>query len=128
VTFHAPPHARSWTAMSPERAITESPPALPLSGRQHSPGQRLLLARLAQATAAGRETPGRRPLRQQVVYGCLRVGPTPSALTARTSQRYGRAIQGALDFPLISPPASAWLTRALLYWDHVGTVAPSRLG
>ena len=45
-------------------------------------------------------------------------------MTARTSQRYGRAIQAALYFPLISPPASDWLTRALLYWDQVGTVVP----
>jgi hypothetical protein len=47
-----------------------------------------------------------------------------SALTTRTSQEYGRAIQGALHFPLISPPASAWLARALLYWDEVGTIVP----
>jgi hypothetical protein len=33
-------------------------------------------------------------------------------------------IQGALYFPLISPPVSEWLTRALLYWDTVGTIVP----
>jgi hypothetical protein len=34
-------------------------------------------------------------------------------------------MQGALYFPLISPSASPWLTRALLYWDEVGTIVPS---
>lgn len=49
-----------------------------------------------------------------------------SAVTqGQVSQRYGRGIQGALYFPLISPPASEWLTRALLYWDQVGTTVPS---
>src|SRR4051794_1325037 len=45
-------------------------------------------------------------------------------LTASSVAGYRRDIQGALYFPLISPPASAWLTRALLYWDQVGTIVP----
>jgi hypothetical protein len=45
-------------------------------------------------------------------------------LTRDLYRRYGRDIQRALYFPLISPPASAWLTRALLYWDEVGTIVP----
>jgi hypothetical protein len=33
-------------------------------------------------------------------------------------------MQGALYFPYIAVPESAWLTRTLLYWDSVGTVIP----
>jgi len=34
-------------------------------------------------------------------------------------------MQGALYFPLIEVPESAWFTRTLLYWDDVGTIVPS---
>jgi hypothetical protein len=37
---------------------------------------------------------------------------------------YCHANECALYFPLISPPASDWLTRALLDWDRVGTIVP----
>jgi hypothetical protein len=33
-------------------------------------------------------------------------------------------VQGILYFPLIRPPVSEWLIRALLYWDEVGTIVP----
>jgi hypothetical protein len=35
-------------------------------------------------------------------------------------------MQGALYFPMIAVPESAWLTRVLLYWDVVGTIVPDQ--
>jgi len=33
-------------------------------------------------------------------------------------------MQGALYFPFIAVPPTAWWTRVMLYWDHVGTIVP----
>src|SRR5215510_8923818 len=33
-------------------------------------------------------------------------------------------VQGALYFPLIRVPDTAWWTRTMLYWDNVATIVP----
>jgi hypothetical protein len=33
-----------------------------------------------------------------------------------------RNVQGALYFPYIGVPDTAWWTRTVLYWDHVATI------
>ena len=35
-----------------------------------------------------------------------------------------RDVQGALYFPFIAVPPTAWWTRIMLYWDGVGTIVP----
>src|SRR5690348_8532661 len=35
-----------------------------------------------------------------------------------------RGMQGALYFPFIGVPETAWWTRTLLYWDDVATIVP----
>lgn len=37
---------------------------------------------------------------------------------------YDLNMQAVLYYPFINVPESAWLTRALLYWDSVGTIVP----